>query len=721
MKKIFNITLATLAVSAVALGGLTMSAGKSAVTAVATAEEEETNLIPLTASVTLSLDLDLENKEMANMLTIVLPTQGRDNMWNYSDLTKIDKVEVYRVVGYYDTILLETFESVTPGETIIFKESEGLEAGVTYNYRVRAYNGDEYSEAYVYGDPYGLVLASPSTSDFILTPAADEKSIEISIVCPAEQMKKGYYSYEPLPAGVHFSALKVYTRDEDDNEVEVKTFENPVPEQTYTFTDNNIKQGNNRYYARVECDFGVSEEIYNTVFVGKDFPDRVKSLNAVAKDGGVLVSWAAPDAYNGGRFDVSEVVYTVYRKENSGEWHMLAENLTETSYFDDLKDLKAESSLYYRVVPSNGVDPDGTNIAADTYSPIMAGPPAALPFVETFNSWGSWERTFDNKMETSFNYNSFSSYMITWDQSTTLDDGNRVEVYCGVGGPEVDAEHYDADNFYMVKGSFYGTGLDKGYMKSGNLSFADATDPVFSFYYIPLAGSTGTVTLEMWADDGEGGAEVFEPVQTISFDPTSEDGGISLLAEEMPDWTRANISLKDYAGQGKVKFRLAFQYTSLENRHPMFVDHLTIGNYPSLGNLKAETAGDAVSLSWDAPAGVDAGSVKYEVYVNDDFSAPVATVEEPAYVYANAENGEYIFSVKTVYADGGEAANMESVLAVVSGGVVSGVEGIAAEGVEAVEYYDLTGARVAAPAKGAVVIELVKYTDGRTTTTKTMK
>lgn len=668
------------------------------------------DLTPLNASVESRCSIDVANKTMEIVLDITLPTQGRDNNWNYSDLESIDKVEVYRSVNYSPT-LIETFGTQTPGATLTFSESEGLVPGQEYTYQIWTYAGEKYSTTYVYSVLYGLNIIGPDENGFILSASEDDKSVRIEVTCPEELMRKGYYGSEPLPEGVHFTALCVYKKDASGDEVSVKTFENPVSGKLYECEDIDIVNGNNKYYCRVETDFGVSDEISKTIFMGKDFPGKVGNLRATLQNDGVMVSWSEPDAYNGGKFDVSEVTYTVSRRENSGDWKVIADKISELQYFDNLEDVLAECNLYYRVVPENGVDPDGVNNAAETSNEIIAGPAAPLPFAETFNRYANWQKNFDNRIEADFNYNSFATPSIGYDQSVKLSDETTLQVYCGVGGPELDNTG-EPDNFYIVKPSMWGSGLAKGYLTSGNISFDGVSDPVLSFYYVPIDGSTGTVTIEM-LDAGADGAE-FIPVQTVGYsyetsaaEQAPAEGQFKTEAEDV--WKRCNVSLKDYALKSKVKFRVAFQYASTDNRHPMYLDHITIGNYPPVSNLQSKLENDKVVLTWDEPVGATSNDVSYEIFMNKDFSTPVATTQDTEYTFENLnEPGVTSFGVKAVYGDGGEAVEIPETTLDIESGVGSIIEG----NVISVRYFNLDGTAATGNEPKTILIKETGFIDG---------
>lgn len=677
------------------------------------------DLTPLNATVEPEFVIDVAAKTKAMQLDITLPTQGRDNSWNYLDLETIDKVEVYRAVNY-SPVLIETFGPQTPGNTITFTESDGLVLGEEYPYQVWTYVGEKYSTTYVYGALFGLKVLGPGEDDLVLTVADDDKSVNIKVTCPEELMRKGSYGSEPLPEGVHFTALTVYAKDDSGNTVIVKNFEDPVPGTAYECDDFAIKTGNNTYFCKVETDFGVSEEISKTIFVGKDFPGKVGSLSASLQNEGVLVSWTAPEAYNGGRFDVNEVLYTVSRRENSGEWKVIADKIPELQYFDDLKDVLAECNVYYKVVPDNGVDPDGVNNAVETTNELVAGPAAPLPFKETFNRYANWRKNFDNRITENFNYNSFATPRIGYEESVTLPDNSKLEVYCGVDGAEPDAQG-EPDNFYIVKPSMWGSGLDKGYITSGNLSFDEVTDPVLSFYYIPIETSTGQVTVEML--DTEGDETEFAAVQTVSYDPVASDAGQDEAREHATDdgtslWKRVNVSLKDYAEKKKVKFRIAFQYASADNRHPMYFDHIVIGNYPPVSNLQSVQDGDDILLTWIEPAGVSTEDVRYDIYLNNDFGSPIATTYDTEYIFRNfRERGLVSFHVKAMYGDGGEAVEIPAT----SLNVESGISSVYAGDEVTVRYYDLDGKAATGSDTKTVLIKESVLRDGTIRRSKVAK
>lgn len=674
------------------------------------------SLTPLTCSMTGSLDIDVAAKKMAIKISVTAPTEGYGDGDSYLPLTSIDEITLYRSVGYEDDVFVTKWTNPVPGGDLEFvDDSSDLVAGKEYTYSAIVTCGDKQSSrkyAYV---TFGIIPFEPDSP--VLTCPTGAAPVVIKVTCPAAECGT-WWNSEPFPAGVTHTSLDIFQKDADGNDIILKSFPNPTPGESYTYEDNNAKDGQNYYYVRACTDFGNSDYARGSIWIGPDAPAKVSDLQAVEVDGSIKITWTAPEeGYNGGTLDPESVIYSVYRyEEGSGkDWVLLSDNVTECEYIDDLDGVDAECYVSYRVIPRNDVECDGY-VIAETRGKILAGPPSPLPYVETFNGGTKFNKVFSRMWEESFDMFVFDVHYLRADQTVTLADGTELDVPTGVDGGSASDDN-GVDYYYYVKAPLYYNNLGLGYLTSGNISLEKAANPVVSFHYVPTPGSSGSVTIEITTGElDEKGAPVFKPVGTVTLDseysiPQDKDentGADAVRAYDAADaepasvWKKATLSLAEYASEERVKIRLGFQWHDLATRTPILVDQICVDDYPAATDLNVAQDGTNLKLTWNLPESAGDKEVKYNIYLNDNTETPLATVSETEYVYENAVQGEtYLFTVETVYADGteaGEASQVEYTVPLVSF-VIDGVTyGVSDDVVEAVGY-EGESADVTIPAK----------------------
>ncbi len=615
----------------------------------------------------ISVVFDLKDGKPYLKATLTVPTLGTyPDTWEDVALTTVKKVELkLQGASYSDPpTVLKTWENCTPGETLTYDiEDPTMEIGKEYTYIATATQDIESYGNRCYAK-FALNPKAPETPR--IAESADGTKLEVTYVCPTAEMNIGSpYSpeYVPLPEGVTITKVELYTKGASDSEVILASHANPEPGQEFKYIDENPTPGAfNNYYVRSCTDYGNSGGAYNSYFFGDDFPAKIPSLTATEKGGKVELTWEAPTAgYNGGRFDPSKTVYAVYRMyDNYGSgMQLLVDNLKETTYTDGVEDLTEEKMLWYRIVPSNDIEADQYAYNyAETSNGLLVGPPAALPFVETFNSGTKFNKKFDRLWQTEFDWSFFSDYYIRNDLSSVAVSGDSyLDLLSGTGGGNSGDENgYDA--FFYVTPATYYQNLGSGMLATGSLSFTDATNPMISFWYVPINDNSGQVTVEINKGelDGEGNA-VWEEVGVQLFDDPTLDKGV--VTTELK-WQKVSFPLTKYAGTPKAKLRLRYEYTTLENRYAMPVDMVTVDDYPAVTGLAVEDGeNDSLVLTWNLPESAGEKKATYNVYKG---SEKIASTEEKTYTFAGAEQGEsYSFAVEAVYEDGTIAPKCEAV------------------------------------------------------------
>ena len=615
------------------------------------AETTTDNLRPMRCDVNGSLMI--ENGKGYIKLDIKAPAQGQDADYNSFDLTSLSYIKVTRQKGWsQDPVTIKELTPVTPGdEYVIEDKDESLEIGQQYIYYVTAYNGEVEGmsqSAYV---TFGITPKTPDMPE--LTAEGSDGPVTVKYACPAAETGGWYDDPAPFPEGVNYTRIVLYQIGSESNEVILDSHDNPTPGQEFIYIHNDVQNGHNTYYVRTETNFGESNYSSASIFLGEDYPERLKNLEAkMQADGTVLLTWDEPEnGYNGGHLDKEKLEYTVWRTSSSygDNKELIAEHVKECRFVDELTDVTEERMAYYRVQPSvEGIEtPQYTYNYAETSTGFMVGPPSALPFTESFNSGTKYSKATDRLWISDFSYNSFSDSYIRNDQSITVGPNASITLLAGVDGG-IKEDELGPDNYFYVSASPWSQSLEPGYLSSGNITLKDATNPIASFYIVPVNDNSGSVTLQV--NKGEFDSEqneVWDDVHVQSYDdPELEEGVISTEA----NWTKISVPLAAYAGNEKVKIRFKFQYATTENRYPMPFDAVCIDDYPAVTGLAAEPDGETgLKLTWSLPESAGGKNVEYNVYLNDE---KITTVDATEYTYNGLEQGEsYSFSIEAVYTD----------------------------------------------------------------------
>lgn len=653
MKRIFYTSLASAALIACAGAAIGAALPASAPKAPETRSDEEQVLIAGSPSVVGESVID--GRELYLKFTITTPTECRNSDWDYFDIEHIDKLVLYREAENWwdDGTEVNVWTDVEPGAEYQYEDREPtLKKGTEYTYYAVAFIGEKAgSNGYAYVT-LGITPITPNNPE--LEPTGIGAPVTVTYTCPELLYQKDYWSDpEPMPEGITYEAITL-SRSSNGEEVEIDTHANPQPGEQFVFVDNDAPNGTVSYKLKTTTFAGESNYATSRIFLGYDYPAAPTELKATEQDGKVVITWQAPTkGYNDGVLNPETLRYSVYRKTGDYDYNpkLLADNLTECTYTDDLADLTEETVINYRVVPYNDVEtPSGTYNYAETHSSLIVGPPASLPFVETFNNGNKFNKTFDKRWDSNFSYYSFSDYYIRYGEMNITIGENTLSFSAGVdGGSEQDEN--GADGFFYVSPAIYYNNTDNGYLTSGNISLAEVSNPVASFHYMPINNSTGKIALEIYTGQtDEEGNPIWNEVGSVSCD--DPELGDDQQTTELK-WKKVSFPMTDYIGEAKAKIRLNFVYTDAElNRYPMPFDNVVIDDYPGATDfaVSRNDINGNLELSWSLPESAGTKTPAFNIYLNGEL---LASTSEKSYTFENPEQGEkYVFSIETVYPDG---------------------------------------------------------------------
>lgn len=607
-------------------------------------------LSPVKPDIQATFNADASTGKAYVKVDITAPSSARDDKYNEYPIEAVNRVELYRYAESADNTLLKTWNNVAAGEKLTFDDEESLEPREEYTYIAKTYlNGVSGSDGYAYL-VYGINPIAPDTPK--IESNEGQAPVTISYVCPDAKAGE-YWDSTPFPEGVEYTEIRLFKLDNEGEEIVLRSDNDPVPGQSFEYVDNDAHDGFNNYYLRTYTAFGYSANAYARIYLGEDYPGRVSNVKAVATDDGITVTWDAPTVGgNGGHIDLSKTRYKLYRIDNDYFQNpvMLADDLAECRYVDDLSGVEGETMLYYRVYPYNEVEmpSDAVYNYGETPNGILAGPPAALPFKESFNAGSKFNKLFDNKWEEEFDNYAFDSHFIKNDV-TVDNDGEPRDVTEGVDGPGT--PEIGADAFYFVKSGMWTSSTAPGYLTTGNLSFADAVNPYLSFYYIPVAGSKGMLRVQMpTGETDENGGSIFADILMQDYSLLTD--GSPVAPEANLEWQKIMIPLTEFAGKRSSKVRFAFNYEDpSEGRYPMLLDQVVVEDYPGAIDLAIEQKEETLLLTWNLPESAAGKQPLYTIILNGE---KIAETTDNEYTYEGAEQGEsYAFEVATTYPDEG--------------------------------------------------------------------
>ncbi|MBD5225173.1 MAG: fibronectin type III domain-containing protein [Bacteroidales bacterium] len=411
------------------------------------------------------------------------------NNWSNvtGDLTSIEKIEVYRYMGYNESaILLHTFDNPGLGEKISYRETS-LEKGKKYDFQVKVFANGEES----YGATCVDVLAGAvpgRVTDVAVSTDKGQMPVTVSFTAPATYA--GSDVALELLDKIELTAPGASYWDPD---VVLETVTDIAPGERHSLTINlSGVKGSQTWKLAAYNESGVSETTDVKIFIGEDTPGEVGNFKAVEQaDGNVLLTWDAPTAgANNGYFDASNITYTVIQKipgetswsENST---VLIQNLTECSYLHEYN-VSEPTKLRFAVKATSQA---GAGVETNS-GYIILGPALEFPFTEGFNSVSGYTASSDHLWGTATNCP--GSYSPEW----------KFETYTYVGNVQVKPE--SGEGGLAKLDSYTYTPVSDFWLVSSKINVAGEAAVELGFcYYAPetAAGKTG-VGAEISFDNG---------------------------------------------------------------------------------------------------------------------------------------------------------------------------------------------------------------------------
>lgn len=396
-------------------------------------------------------------------------------------------------------------QMVAPG-TVVTCEDNDVQKGGEYTYYCYAYVDDNASwGASIYGVYIGIKPGTPT----ITVKVGDDgmPPVVITATAPLQTANgadlSGTMIMRIVTSGVSYG----------DPDIVLTTFENVAPGETktYQYTPAELSRSYT-YGVVVETPDGISDKGQNSIYVGRDLPSAPTNVQAAKNDEGtVTISWTAPtQGQRGGQF-LTPVYYDVTRNDGT----VVATKTEATSVIDTCEDIDRPTSVSYSVKSYN----DDGGEANSTSASIIVGPPASLPFYESFGTPSGYYMKPDN-LWTYDTYNwDFTDYTWAYDVDPMLGEEDGM------------AECYFP--------TYSGEPFDRYPLTSSEISLENANEPVLTFYYAPIEGAPNTISVEIIKGDQT------TPVATFNVGETNGDM-----------WKKATVSLQDFAGEKAIKLSI---------------------------------------------------------------------------------------------------------------------------------------------------------------------
>lgn len=502
-----------------------------------------------------------------------------------------------------------SMDDVAPGQVLDFTDDQTeypLQIGYSYTYYCKAAivtggTAEESTEVYT-SVKFGLTPDMPS--DCEITENADG-SVTISLTAPST-----YNSTEQLP--VELDVMEIYRLGEWDEKPKADAepfavINAPAKGETVVFTDTDPAVNSlNKWYVNVKCELGENGKKYST-WVGYDKPRPASDIKATLGSDGVSLAWKAPvsgqDDYNGSKFDPSQTRFRVYRMfgYSQDSWVMIAEDLTETSYFDSGEDLTEPVKINYAVVAYNNVGVGTSAYPAGTYAnsqPFVVGPKYILPFEENVSE--------DKKTDKLWMVDNNSG---EWEFRKPFVVGSAYDPTARVEGPDGAG----------VLGTNYTYGYNRANVRnvltSHYMDLSEAASPELKLSYYAIPANDTHFEVSAIAD---GDTVVLSTIKI------SEGIKVNEFSWDNDNWREVTIDLGEYAGVGDFRIAVACWYES--QAHAAMISRVSIVDK---GEEKGVFIVDGVKYEVIPPAD--------QIAENNSDTLPVEKVAAVKYVGASTE------------------------------------------------------------------------------------
>lgn len=342
--------------------------------------------------------------------------------------------------------------------------------------------------------------------------------------------------------------------------IAAKTFENPAPGESLSWTDTDALLGKNSYYIVASNDYGRGAPVTVESFIGYDAPGAIERLTCLqAPDNQTTtLSWQPMRrGVNGGVLDDENLSYTLVKinpaaEDQSEMVQVLQTGIKGTSIVPERQTTDSMEPVYYGICATT---PQGTGEFAMCLT--VLGRPYDLPFSESFAN--------------------ASVSTLPWVFYGNQNAGQTAMPT----SPEM-----------LEYNGYYGTCQDGD---SGLLIFLNGAEQEYKMSFsltmpkINLGGQTAQ--LSFWAYKGnQSGQYNNNPSLQIwaSIDENNyESVGKVEWTETSPEWKQYSFSLENYADAG-YPLTISLSPTLYGYRDPMLIDNIYVGTTEGVEGIGSE-------------------------------------------------------------------------------------------------------------------------------------
>lgn len=322
--------------------------------------------------------------EVNNIVTITAtaPTKTEydwDDWYNpQKDLPYISYVLIERHVQntpWPDNAEVGRVENPALGQPFSFEDAT-VERDRKYDYRLTCYVDNtrgqysSYVNVYTGVTPGELQAFSASVADHLTD------TVDITVTAPALTANGNALT---APFSIQIVQYADWT------ETVIHTIEDARAGETYQWQHSGL-QMNQAYHYRAYAMCGTTGRGSGSeadTYVGLDVPAEPRDLVVIPEGNAAHLQWQQPICgYYGGAYNPEATTYTIRRKFNDGTLETAAVGVAATEYLDDPGFDEAVAVAY--VVTA--VNDAGESFKEATHAPVSFGPPAAIPFAESFAS-----------------------------------------------------------------------------------------------------------------------------------------------------------------------------------------------------------------------------------------------------------------------------------------------------------------------------------------------
>lgn len=340
-----------------------------------------------------------------------------------------------------------------------------------------------------------------------------------------------------------------------------KTFENPAPGDSLSWTDTDALLGKNSYYIVASNDYGRGAPVTVESFIGYDAPGTLEGLTCLqASDNQTTtLSWQPMRrGVNGGVLDEDNLSYTLLKinpqAENQDDMvQVLRTGIKETSVVPERKSTDSMEPVYYGVC---AVSPQGTGELAMCLT--VLGRPYDIPFSESFSN-GSI-----STVPWVF-YGNSNAGQVALPTSPEILEYNGYPGVCQDGDNGLLLFLNEAEQAYKMSFSLTMPKINLG-GKSADLSF-------WAYKGNQSGQYADNPSLQIWASTDENNYESL---------------GVVDWTETTRGWKQYTFPLDNYANAG-YPLTISFSPTLYGYLDPMMIDNISVASVSGVENIGEET------------------------------------------------------------------------------------------------------------------------------------